>query len=284
MKYNISITIIVLLTSKLIFCQERINSEELKFNKSSDTIYEAKGWVYDNIKGKWISHDNFLSNEENIYSSGILESQIDQNFLFFLSKILSISEKNYFVLFVKKYEGHYTYPSIRKDWNIEQKHYAYVFDENEFNKLKSSDSLIELSSTTVVAFDDKISDNDLINLIKLELGKEPYLVYTLPVKSTVISGVNFKRFYLPSTRKSRNICARCRKKITFVNGKWLNLSEPKKNKQDECYSFSHQVDDYYEKYNGLPITYNMFVSRIYDFKYAYFEILDSEFLKIFPKN
>ncbi len=284
MKYTISLIIIVFFTSNMIFCQERINAEELKFNKSSDTIYKAKGWVYDNIKEKWISHDNFLSNEENNYSSGILESHIDQNFIFFHSKMLSINEKNYFVLFVKKYEGHYTYPSIRQDWNIEQKNYAYIFDENEFNKLKSSDSLIELSSTTIVAFNEKISDNELINLIRLELGKKPYLVYTFPVKSTVSSGINFKRFYLPSTSKSKNICRTCRKKITFVNGKWLDLSEPKKNKQAECYSFSHKVDDYYEKYNGLTITYNMFVSGIYDFKYAYFEILDSEFLKIFPKN
>jgi hypothetical protein len=284
MKYIISLIIIVFITSVTAISQERINTEELKFNKSSDTIYKAKGWVYDNINGKWISHDNLLSNEENNNNSGILESQIDQNFILFHSKMLSVGEKNYFVLFVKKFEGHYTYPSIRQDWNIEKKQYAYVFDENEFNKLKSSDSLIELSSKTLVSFNENISDNELINLIKLELSKTPYLEYTFPFKSTISNGVNVKRFYLPSTRKSKNTCRTCRKKITFVNGKWLNLSEPKKNKQDECYSFSHQADDYYEKYNGLTITYNMFVSGIYDFKYAYFEILDSEFLKIFPKN
>jgi hypothetical protein len=279
MKFTFSFTIALFLLPFLFLGQSRINDEELKFNKTHDTIHKAKGWVYDNTKGKWISHDNLLSNDEGSYSNGSLDSRNDQNFIFLHSKMLLLNEKNYFVLMVKKYEGHYTYPSLRQGWNIDIVNYAYIFDENQINKLKSNDTLIELSTSFIVTYDEKLEESQLINLIKLEIIKKPFLVYTFPFKSTLNDGVKVKRFYLPSIRKSNTICWRCLKPVTYVNGKWLNLNEPKKNKQNECYSSFHQIENSYTDFSSMSLK-----GSIYDFKYAYFEILDSEFLKIFPKN
>lgn len=262
-----------------IYSQERINYNVDKFIQSSDTIKKAKGWSFDKRKGQWLEEENSISS---FYRT------TDQSFINIHTKSVSIDTSIYYVIIVSKYDGYFKYPSIKQDWIVTVDYQAYIFNVIEYNKLKSTDTLVVLNTKLSVIFNSRTSERELINLIKIQLTEKTNLSddYRFPVKSTVVNGEKFKRFYLPSKRKSNMICWRCRHELLYENGELIdptniNSSIKYVRKHPEYCSlnsitYKHELDNSYYDYMSMG-------SAKYDFRFGYFELPSNEFSKILIK-
>ncbi len=106
----------LLLLSMMVFSQERINETFEPFNAQTQKLTEAIRWEFDVV---WESKSN---------SDFFISLQI---------KKITIESINYYVLLVERLNWDYRYPSIRKDRFYYKDLRGYIFDEENFFKIKN---------------------------------------------------------------------------------------------------------------------------------------------------
>jgi len=197
---------IMTMTSSL-FGQARVNRQKISFINQSEKITKATGWAYNATLGEWIDYENVICQDKDYktkYKSlrSYMMSRRSQNFLNIQFKTVSLDSNTYFVLMVEKWQGRYKYPSIREDWHLWKETFGYIFTESQYDKIKSSDSIVELKAQYQVSLGsnyEKYDEVKFLDLIQTELksGKSKYLKYIFPIKKTNVDGQNLVRFFVP---------------------------------------------------------------------------------------
>ena len=135
------------------FSQERVIKETASFIGNVGQLSTATGWRLSTDK-EWLSlsktipqdllseHKNLLTYEE--YGLG------DDNFISYTMKKMSHEGKSYCVLIKMYRDGRYKYPNIREDWFEYTSTIAYIFTEEEFNKINVIDNKINLIEISLV--------------------------------------------------------------------------------------------------------------------------------------
>lgn len=135
------------------FGQDRVNREKLNYNDSSEIISKVTGWSYNTELGEWIDYENVICKEKTYksnykdLSAEFMKSLYYHNFINLQTKTIIVDGLKYYLLLIKKYEGSYDYPHIRKDWKIYIAINAFIFSQKEFQKLKNiSNKTVELKT------------------------------------------------------------------------------------------------------------------------------------------
>ena len=164
-----------------IYGQERTNRVKLTFEKTSETLLKAIGWSYNSTLGEWIDYANVISDEKefkNEYKSlqgAYMMSQTSQNFLKMLTRTVTFKGTTYYVIIIDKWSGQYEYPAIKEDWYEFKETSGYIYTKEEYQKLFSFESLIELKTKYIVSMGSKYENyNEIVflDLIQTELSKE----------------------------------------------------------------------------------------------------------------
>jgi len=207
MKYKlILISLYMTFSISHIYGQERTNRVKLTFEKTSETLLKAIGWSYNSTLGEWIDYANVISDEKefkNEYKSlqgAYMMSQTSQNFLKMLTRTVTFKGTTYYVIIIDKWSGQYEYPAIKEDWYEFKETSGYIYTKEEYQKLFSFESLIELKTKYIVSMGSKYENyNEIVflDLIQTELSKEKSdysFSYTFPFLKSKEGAI---RFYLP---------------------------------------------------------------------------------------
>lgn len=205
------------------FGQERINRGKLEFSSESMVLNKTVGWSYNNAIGEWVDYGNVICSDKTYKSSdneykvkynlsgSNLMSRSYQNFNSLQIKSLSYKDVKYYVLIVDKWDGNYKYPTLNQDWTFFRKTCGYIFNEEEYNKLKNikSDTITKINITHFVEDINVYKESKFLELIEYELSAttfcEPYsfnlikshdghIRFFLPDKTNEIESFEFKYF------------------------------------------------------------------------------------------
>jgi len=123
----------MLLAGFSVMAQERESAPSLTFEKKSERLSEATGWIQ-LLDGSWVGNKNMLYPAK----SGKMESHSDQNFYWLQTGTVTNNGKKYYVLFYEYLTGAYKYPEIKEDWSEWHEQGCLVFTPEEFEVLKDA--------------------------------------------------------------------------------------------------------------------------------------------------
>jgi hypothetical protein len=190
--------------------QERINKEDLKFDKKSKLLTKATGWEYNASYGKWIDYKNFISQntayKEGLHSTRNLMSNAKQQFINIQTKSVIYKGTEYFVLIIEKWNGEivndYYENHIREIWKPFRQTFGYVFSKEEYQKLHNIENLIELKTKYMVSIGterEKYNETKFLGLIQTALEEEKSENSFEYIFSVLKSTEGSIRFYLPNS-------------------------------------------------------------------------------------
>ena len=193
--------------SVALIAQTRVNRGELSFINSTGQLDKVTGWYYNDQKGEWVDYDGiiFLEKIKPVDANDkqeMLRARSIQNYESLTFKTVLINATTYYILIIELWDGKYKYPSIREGYYYWLDTYAYIFTENDFNKLKQINGLIELKTWYEIQFGyDKSSYNekDFLDMIQSKIlnGPKSDFEFVFPVLKTQNEGVDVIRFLLP---------------------------------------------------------------------------------------
>lgn len=174
--------LIILIIPILCFSQERKDEVRPKLSVPSGKLTNIIGWEFYTHSGKWINQKN-IANSSTCYALTIRNINYN-NELFY---ILTISEK----------KGAWEYPAIKKGWHDWNSYRSYIFDKNEFEKIKQNTKAVSnhIEISTLDGFDNKIDISYLNDSVynALNYGIRDDLNYTFQIQKEK----NQVRFILP---------------------------------------------------------------------------------------
>jgi len=187
-KLLLFISILCLSIPKLI-AQDRVNKQALEFLKSSDSLTNVTGWAYNEQKGKWVEHKNFILDSDDPFPSLGL-----QNFTNITAKTFNINNKNYVALIIKYWEGYFQYPALKKGYVSSMTEKAVIFDEKEYDKIKNLKTETVLKVLKVA--DRSAGDNDeaFMGSINRSFDRPNKSSHTFPIRKAENGNI---RFFLP---------------------------------------------------------------------------------------
>ncbi|AWH86169.1 hypothetical protein HYN59_14095 [Flavobacterium album] len=159
--------------------QERIDRPDLKFEKSSQVLTEATGWIYNKSSGKWMENLNTITTDKPYSDSKraieYMRSRSSSTFNKLQIKTITYNNTPYYILVMERWAGSYKYPSIQKDWQTGIRNYAYIISEEEYNKLRNIQNSIEVlveGDVYIYEYDEtKLLDEIQNELIKIDQQK-----------------------------------------------------------------------------------------------------------------
>lgn len=112
------------------FGQDRINEPTYSFKNKSNLITNIMGWRFNEQEGQWVGNVNCIRGEKVNYKP---DKRLCTNIESIQIKTFENNGVTNYVLIIAYNGGHYTYPSIREDWNdyIEYQVYSLTKDEYE---------------------------------------------------------------------------------------------------------------------------------------------------------
>jgi len=207
---RLSFLLILLFLPIVLFGQERINRENLKFDKKSKSLTKATGWEYNAVIGKWIDYNNFISQntayKKGLWSTRNIMSIAKQQFINIQTKSVIYKGTEYFVLIIEKWDGvfenDYYENNIREIWKPFRQTFGYVFSKEEYQKLHNIENLIELKTKYMVSLGteyEKYNEREFLGMIETALEEEKSensTEYTFPVLKSTEGTI---RFYVPDS-------------------------------------------------------------------------------------
>ena len=205
---RLSFLLILLFLPIVLFGQVRINKEDLKFDKKSGVLKNAKGWEYNAEYGRWINYNNFISQniayKKGLWSTRNLMSNAKQQFINIQTKSVIYKGIAYFVLIIEKWDGvfenDYSENHNREIWKPFRQTFGYIFSKEEYQKLHNIENLIELKTKYMVSIGteyEKYNETIFLGLIQTALEEEKSKIsteYTFPVLKSTEGAI---RFYVP---------------------------------------------------------------------------------------
>jgi hypothetical protein len=191
--------------------QERVNRENLSFDKESGILLSATGWAYNSTLGEWIDYTNVISSnkdyKENIFmpKGKDMMSRNSRNFINIQFKSLVFKGERYFVLIIQKWEGYYKYEAIKEDWIRYKKTYGYIYNKNEYSKIHTIKDSIGLTTKYIVSmgfFLSRYKEKEFLDLIQSELCEKKTEYHTEYVFPVIKSKEGMIRFHLPRVNSS----------------------------------------------------------------------------------
>ena len=234
--------ILLLLLPAFCMGQDRVNRPDILFENKSSILKNATGWSYNTELGEWIDYKNVISDKKRykttfkeLEGSAQMMSKEDQNFEYLQFKFLKTNKDSYYILTLKKWNGGYEYPSIKKGWRVWSEVIGFIFSKEEYLKLLNNVGLLKLSTKKLVSLGINEDCNESIFLDKIQSkiykNENKYSpLYIFPVLKTKNNGINVVRFLIP---------------------KWYS----KKEKYDfNNYYFESSEDDFNKLLINSPIT------------------------------
>ncbi|MFY7944227.1 MAG: hypothetical protein ACOVNZ_06575 [Crocinitomicaceae bacterium] len=191
-----------------IFGQSRVNRPELSFEKATETLEMATGWMLNTETGKWIENGNVINDE---IDQSYWISHIYQNFNWI--QFATFKQKNitnYILLFESK-SGEYRFPNIQEDWEEENRTYFFILDSLQYNQIKvvvNSKKQKDFHFTfkkygyitdrfQILGGEHTYSEQNLLNKISSTLKGEVSTDYCITINSQHVDGKDVVRFRLP---------------------------------------------------------------------------------------
>jgi hypothetical protein len=208
LKVMMMMTLMMCLITMLSFGQDRVNREKLSFLDKSNQLTTSVGWSYNTTLGEWVDYNNVIEHDKSYkekYKSlqgSYMMSHRPENFISIQTKTLVYKEIKYYVVLVEKWNGDYTYPSIKEDWRIYKTMYGYIFTETEYNKLNNIFVVLNLETQYMVSMGssyEKYDEAVFLDKIQTNLSSEKSeysRTYTFPIKCTENGDI---RFYVPNS-------------------------------------------------------------------------------------
>jgi len=204
------ITLLIGLITSSVFAQSRVNRTKYSFIDSSEKIFSATGWSYNEILGEWIDYENVISDDKTYkeryktLQGSYMMSRIKQNFIDIMTKSLIVDGQEYFIVMVKKWNGKYRYPAIYEDWIYWEEVQGFIFTKEEYSKILDFSGKIQLVSNNYVShgsFYENYDEQVFLDLIQNELKSENWYVqnYKFPILKTDSDGSEVIRFYVPQS-------------------------------------------------------------------------------------
>ncbi|MXN89882.1 hypothetical protein GR160_01465 [Flavobacterium sp. Sd200] len=159
------------------FCQDRVNNvASISFEKTSDTLKAATGWILESNSGEWRDNPNVIYTSKNWVKntddSG-MSMNVDQNFIKMYVRTLTYKDKKYYALIMNYWNGSFEYPSLKRGWQPDRRIKAFIFPEDEFKKLDNLNKPIELKSNYRVGMmESNYSEKQILLDIERELSRK----------------------------------------------------------------------------------------------------------------
>jgi len=204
--------LVLLFLPIILLGQERVNRENLKFDKISKPLTKAIGWEYNATLGKWIDYNNVIS-QNTRYKEGIyrlekgryMMSNYSQNFIKIQTKSVIYKGTEYFVLIIEKWKGEFVDINIHEcEWRSYRQTDGYIFSKEEYRKLHNIENMVELKTKYMVSIGEreKYNETNFLSLIQTALEaekREDSTEYIFPVLKSTEGTI---RFYLPDSFSS----------------------------------------------------------------------------------
>lgn len=175
MKQRTAISVIIICLSVCVqplSAQERTQTQNYEWEKTSGILKSAKGWSYNQKLDEWVENKNFIYKEKKSggsgykYHSALWEAP---NFNSLQFKTITLDGTEYYCLVHKENYGRYKYPNIRVDWEYYELTVYHVYTKEAYEKLLNLSEetyiLERLCHITVPEYEKK-SDSEIIKSIK----------------------------------------------------------------------------------------------------------------------
>ena len=211
-KITIVLVGICFLIFQTTFSQARVNKKNLKFKDDIGELTKAKGWKYNSSSGDWVGYNNLINDNpewkrgDSDDASDFVKSYEEQNFIKLEFKTVEFESETYYVLLVSKWNGRYNYPALKKDWIKFKQLEGFIYNEEQFNQLKSFEKEIDLTTKLEISthIDSDYTIADPLDRIQYNLDhKKDFLSYSteylFPVR---VSEEGLIRFLVPDLKSS----------------------------------------------------------------------------------
>ena len=186
------------------FSQPRTNEVKLEFEKVGEFLNTAIGWNFNVVSGKWeeTKKDELGYNK---CGKGFYDDEVNFKNLFFT--IIKFEDKNYYILNLNCNVYRYDNPSIKvglRSWGVFR---SFMFNEEEYNKLKNySEAKILFNEFKTNITSSQIGRKELSDLRDTVLFKLKHNNYdrdnlTIQIKK---EGEEFVRFIIPTDKNQYN--------------------------------------------------------------------------------
>lgn len=210
---NLIVFLAGLVIPVFVSAQVRTSSEVISYIDQSESFTSATGWYYDSKYEEWIDNPNAICEKEykSSWDEWVAQSRGIQNFKNFKFCSVEYNGKKYYILRIEYYEGYYRYPNIRDGWTSRTLTGLFLYSENDYNKLKSLETMANGSSITLntlyycaaILYPDEKEKELLVDIqnfikqgAKSSVAYKPFKIY----KSTE----GDIRFYLPNSKTNAN--------------------------------------------------------------------------------
>jgi hypothetical protein len=211
-KIIVQIALFFLISINL-FSQSRENRRNISFDKKSEKLTEATGWMLNKETGKWVDNKNVIYDRP---CPSYWVSQVSQNFKWIQFATIFHKEKKYFVFLFERQSGSYEYPSIRQNWREHNETFFFVLDSIQYDSIKK---VVHSKEQKNYYFKSKISNSitsrfqslggehlyneeNLLAKITTTIQENQYFEDCFLVNSQNIDGENVVRFRLPESKSS----------------------------------------------------------------------------------
>ena len=187
------------------FGQDRVNRLKLSYLAESAKPNPVIGWKFNENTGEWVDYKNMINgnvsyktyitlNRSNL-GFGTSAYTIMSGYNSFLSiqtKTIQVNQKIYYILVVEKFDGYYRYPNLEQDFISYKDTLGLIFDENEYNKLFTKDTLENSVKVLAIVKNGHFKENTFIDKLQsLNFEKESNYTFLIKRKNEIV------RFYFP---------------------------------------------------------------------------------------
>lgn len=120
--------------SASLFGQIREDRWNPTFDKMTEKITYASGWMLNKGTGKWIENQNVIADRE---CPSYWVSHMSQNFRWIQFAAIFYKGTKYYIFLFERQDGEYKYPKIQEDWQEETRTYFFILDSLQYHGLIS---------------------------------------------------------------------------------------------------------------------------------------------------
>jgi hypothetical protein len=180
--------------------QDRVNKSPIVWDAKSQPLTTSVGWILNDKTGKWVSSPNLIKEE-------FWDIDYSQQFNSIQFRTFKYNEKNYYTLIVKKVGVYWDYPTIGRGHHTFPQHCVYILTEDEFNKIKTLDSVcilkMQLANSSEyydVVYKKQNPESFITGALRQNLEKTgiDYGFYNMKIIKTKSNGKYVYRFLLPT--------------------------------------------------------------------------------------
>ena len=185
--------------------QERVNRENLKFERSSLVLDNVDGWSYNSEVGEWINKKNSIYVENDRGSGYEILDHTEQTFKTIQTKSFKYKDTLYYIFIVCIQNSGYEYPKLKLGYSVWYEYVGYICTKNEYEKIYNIKDLCEIHFIRMVGtgFNNCYDEKMFLDKIQWDFMSDDEMKMIMPIMKSKEGTI---RFYLPELDfKSREL-------------------------------------------------------------------------------